>query len=98
MDTVQSQVLCALQQAANETFDNLKKDAAHRILMAEKRAMELEHELSMVKQHALTMLLRLKTNNDAKVSGVIYILTFEFNSGFIMVLFYHLLIMLNAND
>ena len=77
MDTVQSQVLCALQQAANETFDNLKKDAAHRIVMAEQRATTLEQELSMVKQHALMMLLRLKTDTDAKVRRTLSSLRFD---------------------
>lgn len=67
MDTVQSQVLCALHQAASDIIEHLGKDAARRVAVAEQKAALLEQELSSVKQQALSMLLRLKANSNAQV-------------------------------
>ncbi|KAI5069237.1 hypothetical protein GOP47_0015538 [Adiantum capillus-veneris] len=66
MDTAQSQVLRALHQAATDIIENLGKEAARRVVVAERKAALLELELSSVKQQALSMLLRLKADSDAQ--------------------------------
>lgn len=66
MDNVQSQVLRALHQAASDIIEHLGKEAAHRVVVAERKTALLELELSSVKQQALSMLLRLKADSDAQ--------------------------------
>ncbi|KAH7430575.1 hypothetical protein KP509_08G004600 [Ceratopteris richardii] len=66
MDTVQCQVLRALHQAASNIIEHLGKEAADRIVVAERKAALLELELSSIKQQALSMLLRLKADSDAQ--------------------------------
>ncbi|MCO5580140.1 hypothetical protein L7F22_034007 [Adiantum nelumboides] len=66
MDTVQSQVLRSLHQAAGDIIEHLSKEAARRVVVAERKATLLELELSSVKQQALSMLLRVKADSDAQ--------------------------------
>ncbi|MCO5584852.1 hypothetical protein L7F22_038784 [Adiantum nelumboides] len=66
MDTVQSQVLRSLHQAAGDIIEHVSKEAARRVVVAERKATLLELELSSVKQQALSMLLRVKADSDAQ--------------------------------
>ncbi|KAH7298390.1 hypothetical protein KP509_25G040700 [Ceratopteris richardii] len=66
MNTVQSQVLQALHQAARDIIEHLSKEAAHKVVVAERKAALLELEMSSLKQQALSMLLRMKADLDAQ--------------------------------
>lgn len=66
MNSVQSQVLHALHQAAKDIMKHLGNEAAHRIVVAERKAALLDLELASVKQQALSMLLRLKSDIDSQ--------------------------------
>eukprot|EP01018_Ginkgo_biloba_P002749 Gb_06494 [translate_table: standard] len=67
VESIESQILSALKQAAMDIIEHLGKEAAMRVLVAERKAAIVEQELINAKQEALTMLLRLKHNMDAQI-------------------------------
>lgn len=67
VESIESQILSALKQAAMEIIEHLGKEAAMRVLIAERKAALFEQELINTKQEALAMLLRLKNSMDAQI-------------------------------
>lgn len=67
VESIESQILSALKQAAMEIIEHLGKEAAMRVLVAERKAALFEQELINTKQEALAMLLRLKHSMDAQI-------------------------------
>ena len=64
---VWKQRMVAVKKAYAETILNTAKEAAARVMAAERRALTFEHDLRATKDEALQMLLRLKQMIDSKV-------------------------------
>ncbi|KAA8540886.1 hypothetical protein F0562_024976 [Nyssa sinensis] len=60
--------LTALKKAYADIILNTAKEAAARIMMSERKALRFQHELSVAKDEALQMLVRLKQMMDSKIS------------------------------
>lgn len=58
----------ALTQAVTEIFEQLGKEAAARVIMAERKASIVEQEHIYTKQQALAMMLRIKHTSDTLVT------------------------------
>lgn len=67
VESIETQILSALKQAAMDIIEHLGKEAAMRVLVAERKAALFEQELINTKQEALAMLLRLKHSMDAQI-------------------------------
>ncbi|KAJ7518634.1 hypothetical protein O6H91_20G001400 [Diphasiastrum complanatum] len=65
---IESRVLDAFKQATADVIDHLAKEAATRVVLAERKAVELEQELIHVKQQALAMLLHQKQSTDFQIA------------------------------
>lgn len=61
------QKLISLKKAYAEIILNTAKEAAARVMVAEKKAVKYQRELSDVKDEAVRMMLRLKQMMDSKV-------------------------------
>lgn len=68
VESIESQILSALKQAAMDIIEHLGKEAAMRVLVAERKAAFFEQELINTKQEALAMLLRLKNSMDSQIT------------------------------
>ncbi|KAA8542606.1 hypothetical protein F0562_023758 [Nyssa sinensis] len=60
--------LTALKKAYADIILNTAKEAAARIMVSERKSLRFQHELSVAKEEALQMLLRLKQMMDSKIS------------------------------
>lgn len=66
------QRMTALKRAYADIIFNTTEESATRILASERRALQLQQNLSLVKEESLTMLLRLKAIMEAKVLPLSY--------------------------
>ncbi|XP_057833394.1 uncharacterized protein LOC131044140 isoform X2 [Cryptomeria japonica] len=67
VESIESQLLSALKQASMDIIEHLGKEAAMRVMVAERKAVHFEKELVNTKQEALNMLVQLKRNMDAQI-------------------------------
>ncbi|XP_042458106.1 uncharacterized protein LOC122042183 [Zingiber officinale] len=64
----EAQRMTALKRAYADIIFNTTKESATRILASERRALQLQQNLSLVKEESLAMLLRLKAIMEAKIT------------------------------
>lgn len=67
MEAVETRLQGALRQAVKEIIETVSKEAALRVVMAERKASILEQEHVNTKQQALAMMLRIKHSSDVLV-------------------------------
>lgn len=67
VEAVETRLQGALRQAVKEIIETVSKEAALRVVMAERKAIILEQEHVCTKQQALAMMLRIKQSSDALV-------------------------------
>ncbi|XP_038982615.1 uncharacterized protein LOC103700046 [Phoenix dactylifera] len=67
MEDSEDQKMTALKRAYADMILNMAKESAARILESERRAIRLQHSLSLAKEEALATLLRLKSIMDLKI-------------------------------
>ncbi|KAG1326636.1 putative protein slyX [Cocos nucifera] len=67
MEDSEDQKMTALKKAYADMILNMAKESASRILESERGAIRLQHSLSLTKEEALAMLLRLKSIMDSKI-------------------------------
>lgn len=61
------QRLLSLKKAYADILLNTSKEAAARIMVSERKALRFQHEMTVAKEEALQMMLRLKKMMDSKV-------------------------------
>ncbi|KAH9301508.1 hypothetical protein KI387_013091, partial [Taxus chinensis] len=68
VESIESKILSALKQAAMDIIKHLGKEAAMRVLVAERKAVHFEQDLINTKKEAITMLVRLKQSMDTQIT------------------------------
>lgn len=67
VESLETRLQSALMQAVMQILETLGKDAATRVVMAERKASVMEQEHINTKQQALAMMLRIKHSSDSMV-------------------------------
>ena len=77
MEVVETRLQGALRQAVKEIIETVSKEAALRVVIAERKALILEQEHVYTKQQALAMMLRIKHSSDVLVCFPLFLLFLE---------------------